>query len=443
MDELRRVPQNIEAEQAVLGSMILNSACIPDVIELLGRDDFYLPVHQQFFDAIYGMFANNEVFDPVTFQGKLREMGAFDENSTAGYIDRLLDITPTSAHVKAYAEMVSQQAVLRSLDAAASEVSGLAREPGAVAEHVLEHAEKTVYEIREGKENTSLYKIPDVLLSVYRNLKELSESGGKLPGISFGHAFTELDDILGGMLKSNLIIIASRPGVGKTSIMLNMGLSAARSSGKSVVFFSLEMSKEQLVGRLLSTETGINSKKMLTGKLSSGDFQRLGEASGALMGLPFFFDEKPNISVEEMKAKCRRVKNLGLVIVDYLQLVDVPRGKGERRFENRVGEVGHISRSLKIMSKELEVPIVCAAQLRRESERGKRPMLSDLRESGSIEQDADSVLLLHREFANNPEADPNAAEVIIAKNRHGRTGIVELYWSGDVTSFTQKETRYD
>jgi replicative DNA helicase len=437
MDELRRVPHNIEAEQAVLGSVLLDSACIPDVIELLKRDDFYLETHKQLFDAIYTMFAKNENFDPVTLQGKLREMGVFDENSTAGYIDRLLDITPTALHVKQYAGMVRQQSLLRSLDTAASEVSALAREPGALADDVLEYAEQTVYNIREGRENTSLYKIPDVLLGVYQNLKALSDAGGKLPGISYG--LSELDEYLGGMLNGNLIIIASRPGVGKTSLMLGLGLNAARVSGKQVVFFSLEMSKEQLVGRLLSSEARIDSKKMLTGSLTPGDWQRLGEASGTLMELPFYFDEKPNISVEEMRAKCRRVNNLGLVIVDYLQLIDVPREKGGRRFENRVSEVGHISRSLKIMSKELGVPVVCAAQLRRESERSKRPMMSDLRESGNIEQDADSVMLLHRESINDPDADPSAAECIIAKNRHGRTGIVELYWSGDVTTFTQKD----
>jgi replicative DNA helicase len=441
MDELRKIPHNIEAEQAVLGSIFLDSGCISDVIELLGGDDFFLPAHREIFDAIYSMFAKNEQFDPVTLQGKMREMGVFDETSTAGYIDRLIDNTPTAAHVKQYANMVRQQSVLRSLDAGATEISGLAREPGALADEVLEIAEQKVYNIREGRETSSLHKIPDVLRGVYQHLKALSDLGGKLPGISYG--FSELDDVLGGMLKGNMIVVASRPGVGKTSFMLNVGLNAARVSGKPVVFFSLEMSKEQLVGRLLSGEAKIDSKKMLKGNLSPSDWQRLAEASGALMGLPFYFDENPAITVEAMKAKCRRVKDLGLVIVDYLQLIDVPKGKGVR-YENRVSEVGHISRSLKIMSKELGVPVVCAAQLRRDTEQNRRrPVLSDLRESGSIEQDADSVMLLHRESMTNPEADPTVAECIIAKNRHGRTGTVELYWAGEMTAFSQRDSRYD
>jgi replicative DNA helicase len=439
MDELRRLPHNAEAEQAVIGSMLLDPRCIGDVIEALVRDDFYLSAHQDFFDAIHLMFVQNDAIDPITLMGKMREAGTFDQSSTSAYIDRLLDLTPTSAHVKHYAGLIREASLLRRLDNAASDISSQVREPGAAAEDMLEIAEQTIYNIRQGREITALHSMPSVLMSVYQNLKELSEAGGKLPGISCG--IPALDDILGGMLNNNLIIVASRPGVGKTAMMLNFGIHAARVSSKQVVFFSLEMSKEQLVTRLLSSQADINSQKMRDGKLSPSDWQQLGEASGALMDLPILFDETPAISVESIKAKCRRVKNLGMVIVDYLQLIQVPKSK-ELRFESRVSEVGHISRNLKIMSKELGVPVVCAAQLRRESERNKRPMLSDLRESGNIEQDADSVILLHREYANNPDADPNAAECIIAKNRHGRTGIVELFWRGDITTFTQKENGY-
>jgi replicative DNA helicase len=451
MDELRRVPHNIEAEQAVLGSILIEAACIPDVIELLGAEDFYFDSNRHIFEAIYSMSAKNEKFDPVTLQGKLREMGAFDETSTAGYIERLIDTTPTAAHVKQYAAMVRQQSVLRSLDSAASEVSVLAREPGADADEVLEAAEKKVYGIREGREVSALHKLPDILRIVYQNLRELFAQGGRIPGIELGIPI--LDKILGGMQKGNMIVIASRPGVGKTSFMLGMGLKAAR-LGKPVVFFSLEMSKEQLVSRLLSSVAKVDSEKMLTGALDPGDWKSLVEASGELQELPFYFDEEPAITVEKMKSKCRKVKGLGLVIVDYLQLVDVPKNL---RGENRTAQVGDISRSLKIMSKELNVPVVCAAQLKRMSSSDgtskvklpKRPTLSDLRESGSIEQDADSVMLLHREYMNNLGADPgeadydeNEAECIIAKNRHGQTGKVKLHWAGNTTTFTQREHNY-
>ncbi|MCL2002527.1 MAG: replicative DNA helicase [Oscillospiraceae bacterium] len=442
MDEIRKLPHNAEAEQAVIGSMLLDPSCVHEVVELVGREDFYLTAHQSLFDALNAMFLQNEAVDPVTLMGKMREQGTYDEASTRAYIGRLLDLTPTAAHVKHYAGLVREAALLRRLENAASEISLQAREPGAQAEGVLEYAEKSIYDVREGREAAALHSMPSVLMDVYQDLKKLAESGGKLPGVSCG--ITALDEILGGLLDNNLIIVASRPGVGKTSMILNFGLHAARVSGKSAVFFSLEMSKEQLVSRVLAGQTGINLQKLRDGNLSTGEWQQLGEASGALMGLPFWISETPAITVESIKAKCRRVKNLGLVIVDYLQLVQVPKSK-EQRFENRVSEVGHISRNLKIMSKELGIPVICAAQLRREAERGssKRPMLSDLRESGNIEQDADSVVLLHREYANNPDADPTAAECIIAKNRHGRTGLVELFWRGDVTTFTQKDAYYD
>ena len=440
MDELRRLPHNIEAEQAVLGSILLDPRCIPDAIELLGRDDFYLPAHQALFDGIYAMFAGNEAFDPVTLQGKLREMGTFDESSTADYISRLLDITPTSAHLKQYADLVRQQSLLRKLDDAAGEISARAREPGAQAESVLDGAEQSVFNIRQGREVKSLYRIPSVLMDVYQNIRELSDAGGKLPGIESGIA--GLDDHLGGLLNSSLILVASRPAMGKTSFLLGIGLHAARVSGKAVAFFNLEMSREQLVTRLLSTESRVKAQSLLTGRLSPDDWKRVGEASGTLSQLQYFFNDNPAISVGEMKSQCRRVRNLGLVLIDYLQLMQGEKG---RRFDNRTTEVGDISRSLKIMAKELGVPVLCASQLSRATVQrsDKRPQLSDLRESGAIEQDADAVMFLHRESYYDEDAgDPNAAELIIAKNRHGRTGTVELYWTGEITTFTQRDSGY-
>ncbi|MCL1806302.1 MAG: replicative DNA helicase [Oscillospiraceae bacterium] len=441
MDELRRLPHNIEAEQAVIGSMLLDPRCLPDVIELLDRDDFYLPAHQSLFDAIYIMFSRNEAFDPVMLMGKMREMGTFEENSTNDYLNRLLDNTPTAAHVKHYAVLVRQQSLLRKLDNAAAEISLQSREPGAAADDVLDNAEQSVFNIRQGREVKHLHNIPSVLMDVYANIRELSDAGGKLPGISSGIA--GLDDHLGGLLNSNLILVASRPAMGKTSFLLNIGLHAARAAQKAVVFFSLEMSREQLVTRLLSAQSKVKAQSLLTGNLNNKDWEEVGKASLELSQLQYFFNDNPAISVGEMKSQCRRVQNLGLVVIDYLQLM---QGSKDRRFDNRTSEVGDISRSLKIMAKELGVPILCASQLSRATVQrsDKRPMLSDLRESGAIEQDADAVMFLHREsYYDENAGDPNEAELIIAKNRHGRTGTVELYWSGDITTFTQRENIYN
>jgi replicative DNA helicase len=277
-------------------------------------------------------------------------------------------------------------------------------------------------------------------MDVYQNIRELSDAGGKLPGISSGIA--GLDDHLGGLLNSNLVLVASRPAMGKTSFLLNIGLHAARAAQKAVVFFSLEMSREQLVTRLLSAQSKVKAQSLLTGNLNNKDWEEVGKASLELSQLQYFFNDNPAISVGEMKSQCRRVQNLGLVVIDYLQLM---QGAKDRRFDNRTSEVGDISRSLKIMAKELGVPVLCASQLSRATVQrsDKRPMLSDLRESGAIEQDADAVMFLHREsYYDENAGDPNEAELIIAKNRHGRTGTVELYWSGDITTFTQRESGY-
>ncbi|MDR1692707.1 MAG: replicative DNA helicase, partial [Oscillospiraceae bacterium] len=347
MDELRGLPHNTEAEQSVIGSMLLDPRSIPAVVERLGGEDFYLPAHQDIFDAIYAMFARNAVYDPVTLMDEMRLRGTFDENSTFDYINRLLDITPTSAHAAQYADIVRRSSLLRKLDTVAGEMSSRAREPGADADAVLDGAEQSIYDLRQGREVTTLYKIPVVLMEVYRNIKEIADAGGKLPGIPSGIA--DLDETIGGMLNSSFIIVASRPGVGKTSFMLGLGLSAARISNKNVVFFSLEMSRDQLVSRLLANESRINSKKLLTGDLDAKEWMALGQASSALSRMPYLFDDNPVISVEQMKAKCRRVPNLGLVVIDYLQLMHGSR----KRYDNRTTEVGDISRSLKIMAKEL------------------------------------------------------------------------------------------
>ena len=272
-------------------------------------------------------------------------------------------------------------------------------------------------------ELNAFHTMPSVLFEVSQNLKTLYQYGRKLTGVSTG--IPELDYYLtGGLLNSNLTILATRPGVGKTSMLLGIGLNAARTSGKAVAYFSLELSTYQLVARLLSCEARVDSYRMLNGILTADNWKQLGEASAGLMELPILFDDNPGISAAEMKEKCRSVQNLGLVIVDYLQLVQDPR---KHKRGKRVKDFTKVTHALKVMAKELDVPVLCAMQLPRKS---KRPLLYDLRKWGNIEYDADAVLLLHREWFNNPDADPDAAEIIVAKNRYGRTGIIELFWSG-------------
>ena len=441
MDEVRRMPHSVEAEQAVVGSMMLDYRCIPEVIELVEAEDFYLPVHRDIFETVYAMFVAGDVIDPVTALGAMKARNVYDEQTSYDYVMRLMDITPTAAHARHYSELVREQSLLRHIAEAAIDIQGMVFERQGDASTVLDAAEQRIYDIRKGRSSNQLYRIPVVLVDVYRQIKEMVEAGGHLPGLQTG--IPELDHYLGGLINANFILIASRPGMGKTSIALNIALHATRSSGKAVVFFSLEMSREQLVTRLLSSEARVPSNALLMGTLSSGDWPRLGKSAAELSKLELLFDDNPSISVAEMKAKCRRVQNLGLIVIDYLQLMQGSPGK---RFDNRTTEVGEISRSLKIMAKELNVPVLCLSQLSRESEKRskKRPMLSDLRESGAIEQDADSVMFLYRgDYYDDEDAQPGDAEIIIAKNRHGETATIKVNWEGQFTTFSSREWKHD
>ena len=441
MDEIRRLPHNTEAEQAVLGSILIDPRCISEVVDKLIPDDFYLSVHRDIFETVYGMFLDGRDLDPVLIMSAMKSRGVYDEQTSRDYLMRLLDMTTTSAHVGRYIDLVLAQSLLRQVSEASTKIHELAVEPQADASAVLENAEQSIYEIRKGKSDRGLYPIIPVLIEVARNIEQLVKDGGRLPGIKTG--FDELDYILGGLINSNLVVIAARPGFGKTAIALNIALNATRASGKEVVFFSLEMSREQLVTRLLSYEARVASDALREGRLSGDAWKSIGEASARLSKVELLFDDNPAITVGEMKARCRRLKNLGLIVIDYLQLMKGTQGK---RYSNRVEEVSDISRSLKIMAKELGVPVLCCAQLSRENVKEKRaPKISDLRESGSIEQDADSVILIHRnEIEGADENTPvNDVELIIAKNRHGRTGKINLWFEGEYSSFTMKDWKHD
>ena len=444
MDELltKQVPQSLEAEQSVLGSMLIDERCVPDVIGLLLPDDFYLQQNRDIYETIYTMFNFSQHIDPVTVLDKMKERVVYDEAHSYDYIAQLLQITPTAANVKQYCAIVRDKALLRNLGTAASEITGLVQEGVGTAQEILEASEKKIYALRKENSGDSLQHIGKVLLNVYDRLEELAESGSDIAGLSTG--LHDLDRKINGLNKSDLLLIAARPGMGKTSLALNVALNVAKSTDKTVAFFSLEMSREQLATRLLSNESFVDNQKLTTGKLDEEDWGKLSLASSALSQTDIRVDDNPAITVAEMNAKCRCLDNLGLVVIDYLQLMTAaaPGKSGE----NRVTVVSEISRALKIMAKELNVPVICLSQLSRanESRTDKRPMLSDLRESGAIEQDADSVMFIYRDdYYNENSEEKNIAECIVAKNRHGETGTVKLQWLPQFTTFSNLEWKHE
>ena len=439
----RQMPHSVEAEQAVLGSMLIDARCVPEVIEALKPEDFYLRQNREIYETIYSMFNFSVTIDPVTVLDYMRRGGVYDENTSRNYLLQLMEITPTAANVMEYVGILKDKSLLRRISETAGALTAMVQEGTGTGQEVLEAAEQRIYAIRQGRSVQGLEHISSVILSVYDRLAELSASDSAVPGLSTG--LPDLDMAIAGLNKSDLILLAARPGMGKTSFALNMLLHAGKFSGKTVVFFSLEMSREQLCMRLISGESFVDNKKLVTGRLNEEDWQRIAAASAALNKTQILIDDNPMLSVADMNAKCRRVDNLGLVIIDYLQLM-TSAGGSARQGENRQQIVSDISRALKIMAKELNVPVVCLSQLSRgpESRADKRPMLSDLRESGAIEQDADIVLFLYREgYYNRDTENPNLAECIIAKNRHGETGMVELQWQPEFTTFNDLEWQRD
>ncbi len=436
-DELltHQAPYSIEAEQAVLGSMLIDPRCIPGVIEVLRPDDFYIETNRLAYDTVHRMFIGGKPIDPVTVLDEMKALG-YRDAANRDYFLQLIETTPTAANVAEYAAIVRSKSMLRDLQTVSAEIIELTRAEEDDADTVADLAEQKIYSVRQGRELQGFSSINAAIQAVYEHLDELGANPGKLPGLPTG--FSMLDQYIGGLNKSDLILLAARPGMGKTAIALNMAMTAAKKSGKAVVIFQLEMSKEQLATRMLSGEALIDSKKLRMGTLDDSDWEKMAGATQVLQNLNILIDENSGITVPEMKAKCRRLgSNLGLIVIDYLQLMHTPR-----HTDNRVQEVAEISRSLKIMAKELNVPVLCCSQLSRgpESRQDKRPMLSDLRESGSIEQDADIVLFIYRDdYYNDQSEAKNAAELIVAKNRHGETGKVELQWMGQFTSFAATE----
>ena len=443
MDEellARQAPQSLEAEQAVLGSVLIDSKCLPDVIGIVKPEDFYLEQNRQIFETIYTMFNFSQAIDPATVLDKMREMGYYQDNSR-DYILQLMQITPTAANAVRYANIVRDKAMLRGLATAASDISETVYSQLGTPEEILESAEKKIFALRKGERGDSLEHIGVTLHKVFDHLTELSQSDSAIPGLSSG--LVDLDKKINGLNKSDLLLVAARPAMGKSAFALNLALNVAKKYGKTVAIFNLEMSREQLAMRLLAIESFVDGQKMATGKLTEEEWSKLCMASASLSQTDIRIDDNPSITVAEMSAKCRRLDNLGMVVIDYLQLMN---GSGfGKSGDSRVNVVSDISRSLKIMAKELNVPVICLSQLSRgpESRTDKRPMLSDLRESGAIEQDADEVLFLYRDEYYNPNSeDKGIAECIVSKNRHGEIGTVKLQWIPQYQTFADREWKH-
>ncbi|MCI8909399.1 MAG: replicative DNA helicase [Oscillibacter sp.] len=440
---LRQLPHSLEGEQAVLGSMLINPDCVKDVMEKLRPADFYLRQNREIFETIYSMFVYGKPIDGITVCGEMEKTGTYDGQTTRSYLAQLMEITPTSANVMEYAAIVRDKALLRGVAQAAAEITAMVQEGVGEAAEILEAAEQKVYGVRRGQSAQDMVPLRQVLPEVLDRLSEMSESENHLPGVSTG--LSAVDQKITGLNNSDLILLAGRPGMGKTSLGLNFALNVARGTRKTVAIFSLEMSREQLTTRLLSSEALVENGRLKTGNLRETDWEKIAGAATVLNQLDVRIDDNPLLSVADMNAKCRRLDNLALVVIDYLQLMTSAGGQS-RGSENRQQVVSDISRMLKIMAKELNVPVVCLSQLSRANEKreDKRPMLSDLRESGAIEQDADIVLFLYRDDYYNEDSEKhNIAECIVAKNRHGETGKVELRWMPEYTTFSTLDTRYD
>ena len=427
------MPFSLEAEQSVLGAILIDPTCMDHLAGILSAEDFMLEEHRDVFSAMQKMYLRSKTIDVVTLLDELVRDGVYDEAGGKDYIRLISEIVPSAANVKDYAEIVRDKSMLRALISACDDITAMAYSEQEDTAHLVEMAEQKIFAVAEGRENKGFTHIRDALVQVYDRLHLLAENKTEALGMPTG--FSGLDRVLVGLGKSDLVLVGARPGMGKTSFAMNLATHAAITTKKTVCIFSLEMSAEQLVSRVMSSEALIDSYRLRSGELTDEDWGKLAHAASRLSNCDILIDDTVGLTVPGMKAKLRRTKNLGLVVIDYLQLM-----QSDRRIDNRVNEVAEISRGLKLLAKELQVPVICCAQLSRgpESRTDKRPMLSDLRDSGAIEQDADIVLFLYRdEYYKSEKDEPqNIAEVIVAKNRHGSTGNVKMGWFGQYTKFT-------
>ena len=442
--ELGKIPpHDIEAEQAVLGSMLTDKEAVASAIESLKPEDFYREDNRAIYDAILNLYSKPEPIDIITVKAELIENGKFESIGGLEYLASLPDKVPTTANVDMYIKIVEEKSILRNLIKTSNEIITLGYEESEAVDAIMDQAEKKIFELMQKKNQKGYTPIKDILIDTFDELEKLYNQKGYVTGVPTG--FADLDQITAGLHKSDLILIAARPAMGKSAFALNISVNAAVRSGTPVAIFGLEMSKEQMVNRMLCSEAMVDLQKVRTGKIEEAEWIKLVNATGPLSEAPIYIDDTPGISIMEIRAKCRKLKlekDIGLVVIDYLQLI---QGTGKRG-ASREQEISEISRSLKILAKELDVPVVALSQLSRASEQRQdhRPMLSDLRESGAIEQDADIVMFLYRDDYYNPDSEKkNITEIIIAKHRSGSTGTIELRWLNNYTKFANIEKHRD
>lgn len=443
---VKQMPVSIEAEQALLGSLIINPESFDKVGGFITTSDFYLEEHKHIYSALMKMYTQSKTIDTVTLVNTLVEEGDRDEAGGIQYISLIANSVPAVSNIRDYARIVKEKATLRKLIGVCDEISSDAYDEGAPVRSIVDSAEQKIFDLSHNNETKDFRHIRDILQNVYQDIETLAETGGAVTGAKTG--FSALDKMLVQMGKGDFIIVGARPGMGKTSFAMNIATNVAKNSKKAVAIFSLEMSGEQLVTRILSSEALVDSNRLRTGQLKTEDWDNIASVISNLSDCDIYIDDTSAISAPEMKAKLRRIPNLGLVVIDYIGLM-----QSTANTDNRAQQVGEISRNLKIMAKDFGIPVVCCAQLNRATESrtgegGKKPTLSDLRDSGSIEQDADIVLFLYRdEYYKDISGSENAgatetantAEIIVAKNRHGSVGNIKMGWIGQFTKFRTLE----
>ncbi len=437
----RELPYSGEAEQAIIGSVLLKPSCLPEILETLAPHNFYIEKNKLIFTAMTELFNNSVPIDLITLGEKLQENGVYDAIGGKVYLQEIITNVPIALNARSYAEIVKQKWEIRSLIGASQEIEKACFENGDSGD-VMEYAVQKIFDVAQNRDAQGVTHIKPIIYENYNRLSELMKNGTKITGLSSG--YTDLDKVLLGLQPGQLILIAARPGMGKSSLAVNIAQNVAIRGKTPVAIFNLEMAKEELVNRILCSEAKINSAKIKTGEINTEEMGRFLDLLEPIASSPIYIDDTSAISVTELRAKCKRLKlekNIGLVIIDYLQLM---QGSGK---ESRQQEISEISRSLKILAKELSIPVIALSQLSRAAEQRKDdpiPRLSDLRESGAIEQDADIVMFLYREEYYNPDtARKNICDCYISKNRGGSTGKVEMVWIGDYTTFYDKELTHD
>ncbi len=437
-------PQNLDAEVSILGAILIDENVLTRVSDKLSADDFYDHRHELIYAAIIRLYERHSPVDLLTLSDELKKKGELDDAGGSNYLTELTNQVPTAAHAESYAEIIAQNAMRRRLITASSMIAELAFDEAKNSGELLEHAEQHLFTVSDQALRQDLTSLEQILTESFDRMEELHRDKSKIRGVSTG--YRDMDNLLAGFQRSDLIILAARPAMGKSTFALNLAHNVAVGSKQSVLVFSLEMSKEQLVDRMLADEAGVDAWNIRTGNLSDEDFEKLSHAMGVMAEAPIYIDDTPGVSVLEMRTKARRAAHehqLGLIVVDYLQLMS---GTAKSYGDNRVQEISEISRGLKLIAREMNVPVLALSQLSRsvESRNPPHPQLSDLRESGSIEQDADIVMFLYREDYYNPDTDrQHVTDVMVKKHRNGPTGGIELYFHPERLRFMSLDKKHD